>query len=127
MKLFCTILITALLLGGTLFSVHPQENRQRRVVVNQLPDTTQQAEMKEHPFGLVTEDVNQQKINVKLSENRLIIENLPKNDILEMYNIMGVKVLSRRVKAGTNEYTLSLPKGYYILKIGKITKKIAVR
>lgn len=127
MKLFCTILITALLLGGTLFSVHPQENRQRRVVVNQLPDTTQQAEMKEHPFRLVTEDVNQQKINVKLSENRLIIENLPKDDILEMYNIMGVKVLSRRVKAGTNEYTLSLPKGYYILKIGKITKKIAVR
>lgn len=127
MKLFCTILITALLLGGTLFSVHPQENRQRRVVVNQLPDTTQQAEMKEHPFRLVTEDVNQHKINVKLSENRLIIENLPKDDILEMYNIMGVKVLSRRVKAGTNEYTLSLPKGYYILKIGKITKKIAVR
>jgi hypothetical protein len=127
MKLFCTILITALLLGGTLFSVHPQENRQRRVVVNQLPDTTQQAGMKEHPFRLVTEDVNQHKINVKLSENRLIIENLPKDDILEMYNIMGVKVLSRRVKAGTNEYTLSLPKGYYILKIGKITKKIAVR
>ena len=67
-----------------------------------------------------------EKVNIKLSENRLTIENLPKDDILEIYNIMGVKVYSRRVKAGTNEYLLSLSKGFYILKIGKITKKIAI-
>lgn len=65
-------------------------------------------------------------ISIKLSENRLTIENLPKDDILEIYNIMGVKVFTRRVKAGTNEYTLSLSKGFYILKIGKFTKKIAI-
>jgi len=64
---------------------------------------------------------------IKLVENRIVIENLPKNDLLEIYNIMGVKVFSRRIEAGTNEYTLSLTKGYYIIKIGKITKKIAVR
>ena len=68
----------------------------------------------------------QQTHNIKLSENRLIIENLPKDDILEIYNIMGVKVFTRRVKEGTNEYILNLPKGFYILKIGKYTKKIAL-
>ena len=69
----------------------------------------------------------QDSVIIKLAENRLVIENLPKEDILEIYNIMGVKVYNRRVNAGTNEYILSLPKGYYILKIGKLTKKIAIR
>jgi hypothetical protein len=40
---------------------------------------------------------------------------------------MGVKVYNRRVKAGTNQYILSLPKGYYIIKIGKLTRKIAIK
>lgn len=102
MKRFYTILLTVLLLGGMGFPLISQVNPQRSVM--------EAAE----------------KIKIKLSENRLTIENLPKDDILEIYNIMGVKVFSRRVKAGTNEYTLSLPKGFYILKIGKITKKIAI-
>ena len=67
------------------------------------------------------------KTKIKVIENRIIIENLPKDELLEIYNIMGVKVFSRRVKAGTNEYTLSLSRGYYIIKIGEITRKIAIR
>jgi hypothetical protein len=102
MKRFYAILLTVLLLGGMGFPLISQVNPQRSVM--EAPE----------------------KIKIKLSENRLTIENLPKDDILEIYNIMGVKVFSRRVKAGTNEYTLSLPKGFYILKIGKITKKIAI-
>jgi len=67
------------------------------------------------------------KTKIKLVDNKIIIENHPKDDVLEIYNIMGMKVYSRRIKAGTNEYALSLTKGYYIIKIGKITKKIALR
>jgi hypothetical protein len=79
-----------------------------------------------NPIRSVVEIPTTDTINIKLSENRLIIENLPKDDILEIYNIMGVKVFTRRVKEGTNEYILNLPKGFYILKIGKYTKKIAL-
>lgn len=69
----------------------------------------------------------QDSVIIKMADNRLIIENLPKDDILEIFNIMGVKVYNQRVKAGSNEYILSIPKGYYILKIGKLTKKISIR
>ncbi|NLY25466.1 MAG: T9SS type A sorting domain-containing protein [Bacteroidales bacterium] len=75
---------------------------------------------------IVTEEA-ESKTKIRVIENRIIIENLPKDDLLEIYNIMGVKVFSRRVKAGTNEYTISLTRGYYIIKIGEITKKIAIR
>jgi len=69
----------------------------------------------------------QNKTKIKLTGSQLIIENLPEDGVLEIYNIMGVKVYNRHVKAGTNQYILSLPKGYYIIKIGKFTRKIAVR
>ena len=85
-------------------------------ITAELADTIKQGKEKQKP-----------EMIVKVVENRIYVENIQREVILEIYNIMGVKVLSRRVKAGTNEYTLSLPKGYYILKIGKITKKIAVR
>lgn len=102
MKRFYTILLIAILLGGIGFPLLSQVNPEKSAM--EAPE----------------------KVKIKLSENRLTIENLPKDDILEIYNIMGVKVFTRRVKAGTNEYTLTLPKGFYILKIGKVTKKIAI-
>lgn len=69
----------------------------------------------------------QDKTKVKLTGNQLIIEDLPEDGVLEIYNIMGVKVFNRRIKSGTNQYALSLSKGYYIIKIGKFTRKIAVK
>ena len=102
MKRFYTILLTAILWGGMGLPLLSQVNPEKSAM--ETPE----------------------KVKIKLSENRLIIENLPKDDVLEIYNIMGVKVFSRRVKSGSNEYTLTLPKGFYILKIGKITKKIAI-
>lgn len=60
-----------------------------------------------------------------VSENRLIIEKLYKDSVLEIFSIVGVKIYSRRIKAGTHEYFLNLPKGYYIVRIGRLTKKIA--
>lgn len=73
------------------------------------------------------EEDPQDKTRIKMTGNQLIVENLPEDGILEIYNIMGAKVYNRRVKAGTNQYSLSLPKGYYIIKIGKLTRKIAVK
>ncbi|MBF6629288.1 MAG: T9SS type A sorting domain-containing protein [Proteiniphilum sp.] len=91
-----------------------------------LPAYTQEGNTQKGNKQIVTEEA-ENKTKIKVIESRIIIENLPKDDLLEIYNIMGVKVFSRRVKAGTNEYTLSLTRGYYIIKIGEITKKIAIR
>ena len=40
------------------------------------------------------------EIKIKLLENRLTLENIPEDGVLEIYNIMGVKVYSRCVRAG---------------------------
>lgn len=79
-----------------------------------------------NPNGFVMEEpVDQTEIS--MAGNRLIVKNLPKDGILEIYSIVGVKVYSREIKAGTNEYPINLPKGYYIIRIGSLAKKIALR
>ncbi|MDO5664590.1 MAG: T9SS type A sorting domain-containing protein [Bacteroidia bacterium] len=64
---------------------------------------------------------------IRVSENRLVIENLPKDGVLEVFSIVGTKVYTQKVKAGTNEYQLNLPKGYYIIRIGDLVKKILLK
>ena len=81
----------------------------------------------ETQFEHFSQSISADSLKVTFIESRLTIENLPKDNILEIYNIMGAKVYTRRLKSGTNEYNISLPKGYYIIKIGKFTKKIAIK
>lgn len=99
-----TLFILFLLFGFGLHTVSAQNQNKDIVVEESVPET-----------------------KIKVSENRLIIENLPKDGVLEVFSIFGVKVYTQKVKAGTNEYQLNLPKGYYIIKIGTLTKKILLR
>ena len=76
------------------------------------------------PFAM-EEEVKQTEI--LYAGNRLIVKNLEQDSVLEIYSIVGVKVYSIEIRAGSNEYPIQLPKGYYIVRIGKHSKKIAVR
>jgi hypothetical protein len=72
-------------------------------------------------------EVSEESLKIYVSENRLVIENLPKDTIIEIYSIVGTKVASIRAKAGYGEYYLSLSKGYYIVKVENVVKKIAIK
>jgi hypothetical protein len=72
-------------------------------------------------------EASEESLKIYVSENRLVIENLPKDAIIEIYSIVGTKVASIRAKAGYGEYYLSLSKGYYIVKVENVVKKIAIK
>ncbi|MDO5522959.1 MAG: T9SS type A sorting domain-containing protein [Bacteroidia bacterium] len=99
-----TLFILFFLFGFGLDGAFAQVQKQEVVMEEVVPETT-----------------------IKVSENRLIIENLPKDGVLEVFSIVGVKVYTRKVKAGTNEYQIDLPKGYYIVRIGEFVKKILLK
>ncbi|MDD4778150.1 MAG: T9SS type A sorting domain-containing protein [Fermentimonas sp.] len=119
MKLFSLVLFSLMFTGITSVAAKAGGNNQN--------STTGDTVSLQQSSSFQQINTVQDSVIIKLAENRLIIEDLPKDEILEIYNIMGVEVYNRRIYAGTNEYILSLPKGYYILKIGKLTKKIAIR
>lgn len=47
-------------------------------------------------------------------------------EILQIYNVAGVRVLSIRIDSEDKSYNLNLPKGCYIVKVGKVVRKISI-
>lgn len=46
---------------------------------------------------------------------------------LQVYNVAGVCVKSFKVEGSDKRYDLNLPKGCYIIKVGKTVRKISIR
>lgn len=48
-------------------------------------------------------------------------------ETLYIYNVTGVRVMSVKVDGADKSYNLNLPKGCYIVKVGKMVRKISIR
>ena len=46
---------------------------------------------------------------------------------LEVYNLIGVRVSLYRIDSADKTVTLGLQRGCYILKVGKVVRKVFVR
>lgn len=63
---------------------------------------------------------------VVLQGNTLVVSNA-NGQMLYIYNVAGVRVMSVKVDGPERSYELSLPKGCYIVKVGKVVRKISVK
>lgn len=46
---------------------------------------------------------------------------------LEVYNLAGVRIKTINIDSADKSLTLNLPKGCYILKVGKVVRKVSIR
>ena len=67
-----------------------------------------------------------QTIGISVSESTLHVTGAGGQE-LYIYNVAGVRVLSIKVDGPDKRYELNLPKGCYIVKVGKIVRKISIR
>lgn len=67
-----------------------------------------------------------QRITVSVSGSVLRVSGAD-GEVLHIYNVTGVRVMSIKVDGYEKSYTLNLPKGCYIVKIGKTVRKITIR
>lgn len=67
-----------------------------------------------------------QRITVSVSGSVLRVSGAD-GEVLHIYNVTGVRVMSIKVDGYEKNYTLNLPKGCYIVKIGKTVRKITIR
>lgn len=49
------------------------------------------------------------------------------DEMLYIYNVTGVRVMSVKVDGNDKRYNLNLSKGCYIVKVGNIVRKINIR
>lgn len=72
-----------------------------------------------------TGDIDLDGITVSINHNVLHVSGAA-GQTLQIYKITGVGVMSVKVDSDDKYYTLDLAKGCYIVKIGKIARKISI-
>lgn len=71
-------------------------------------------------------DQNFQGISISVYGSVLRVEGA-NDETMYIYNVTGVRVMSVKVDGPDKRYNLNLPKGCYIVKVGKVTRKIVIR
>lgn len=69
----------------------------------------------------------QNDIKIVFLNGKLTVENAPINSALEIFSMVGVSVFQEVVIDTKQDFLLNLNKGYYVVKLAGITKKISVR
>ncbi|MFR9165171.1 MAG: T9SS type A sorting domain-containing protein [Dysgonomonas sp.] len=73
-------------------------------------------------------DNDRQTVELVINGDKYPIQNVNPNGRVDIYSIIGAKVVSFDIKSGVvTDSSISLPKGYYIIKIDDKTRKIAVK
>jgi hypothetical protein len=66
-------------------------------------------------------------VTIYLKGKLLIVQNATIGEKLNVLSIVGVRVYEKRVDSTYMEIPLELPKGYYIVKVGTVVRKIAIK
>ena len=48
-------------------------------------------------------------------------------EVMEVFNLTGAKVATFRIDSSDKTFALNLPKGCYLIKVGKIVRKISIQ
>ena len=83
-------------------------------------------QIKKEFLGLITTNNDIVGITVTVSESTLRVTGAT-GLTLSIYNVAGVHVQSFRVEGADRRYELNLPKGCYIVKVGKVVRKISIK
>lgn len=57
----------------------------------------------------------------------LQLQNATVGEKIQVLSIVGVRVFEKRIESSNQEFQLDLPKGYYIVKIGNVVRKISIK
>ena len=71
-------------------------------------------------------DIDTQTISISVVGNTLHVVGA-EDEPLAVYNVTGVRVMSVKVDGSDRHYTLNLPKGCYIVKVGNVVRKVSIR
>ncbi len=81
----------------------------------------QQVQQKE----TVSSDV--QVIELTVTTDSVRVQNATVGSVMEIYNILGVKIYSFTIDSLDKTIPLTLPKGYYIFKIDNVVRKVIIK
>lgn len=68
-----------------------------------------------------------QDITISVNRESVLRVTGAAGEVLSIYNVTGVRVMCLKIDGADKSYNLNLPKGCYIVKVGKVVRKISIR
>lgn len=68
-----------------------------------------------------------QTISISVTDESTLRVTGAAGQMLYIYNITGVRVMSARIDGSDKSFNLNFSKGCYIVKVGKVVRKISIR
>lgn len=72
-------------------------------------------------------DNEQTSVTLTVTGSNVRVQNATPGALLEVYNVLGLKVTSIKIDSTDKTITLNIPKGWYILKIENVARKVAIK
>lgn len=66
-------------------------------------------------------------LSVILTGKTLQLQNATVGEKMEVLSIVGVRIVEKKIESTNPSFTLELPKGYYIVKVGTAVRKISMK
>jgi hypothetical protein len=85
------------------------------------PLTAQKSEKASAPASQET------SASIFMKGNTLQLQNATVGEKIEILSIVGVRVFEKKIESSNQEFQLELSRGYYIVKIGTVVRKISVK
>ena len=77
-------------------------------------------------FAGVMEMSQDQDVNITYSEGTLFVTGC-EGQTLEIVSLTGKKIMDVKIESPAQKIELNIPKGCYIVKVGKVVRKVSVR
>lgn len=71
-------------------------------------------------------EFDNQEISISVKASRIHVTGA-EGETMHIYNVTGVRVMSVKIDGPDKFYDLNLPKGCYIVKVGRMTRKISIK
>lgn len=65
--------------------------------------------------------------SVSYLNGKLYVKNAAPGTLIEIFSMLGVSLFQEAIVESNQDFLIDLKKGYYIVKVGKVTKKISVK
>ena len=67
-----------------------------------------------------------QTVNVAVTESAIHVTGA-NGQVMHIYNVTGMKLMSVKIEGQDKKVEINLPKGCYIVKVGKVVRKIYIK
>ncbi len=67
-----------------------------------------------------------QTVNVAVTESAIHVTGA-NGQVMHVYNVTGMKLMSVKIEGQDKKVEINLPKGCYIVKVGKVVRKIYIK